>query len=77
MVSSATRESISLTLQEEMIPVFKELSRDSIVEDKIEIIDDHRSPTAKKNKIHPLRNLLGDNFGGLSSSASDENADNI
>ena len=42
MVSSATRESISLTLQEEMIPVFEELSRDSIAEDEIEIIDDHQ-----------------------------------
>ena len=47
------------------------------MEDEIEIIDDHQPPTAKKKKIHPLRKLLGDNFGGPSSSATDENADNI
>jgi len=58
MVSSTTRESISLTLQKEMIPVFEELSRDSIVEDEIEIIDDHQPPTAKKKKNSPLGKIV-------------------
>ena len=45
-------------------------------EDEIEIIDNHQPP-AKKKKIHPLRKFLGNNFGGPSSSATDENTDNI
>ena len=78
MQSNITRESISLTLQEKMVPIFEELSTDS---DDIEIVDSCQTetPPAKKKKIHPLRKLLGDNFGGPSSSTTSDNTteDNV